>query len=57
MDTKGPISPSFQGNSYSFVIIDAFSHFVVTNTAPHISSKHAFQTLLHHWITYLGPPQ
>ena len=33
MDTKGPISPSSQNNFYIFVIIDAFSHFVVTNPA------------------------
>ena len=57
MDTKGPISPSSQNNSYIFVIIDAFSHFVVTNPAPHITSKYAIQTLLHHWITKFGPPQ
>ena len=57
MDTKGPISPSSQNNSYIFVIIDAFSHFVVTNPAPNITSKYAIQTLLHHWITKFGPPQ
>ena len=55
MDTKGPISPSSQNNSYIFVIIDAFSHFVVTNPAPNITSKYAIQTLLHHWITSFGP--
>ena len=57
MDTKGPISPSSQNNSYIFVIIDAFSLFVVTNPAPNITSKYAIQTLLHHWITKFGPPQ
>ena len=57
MDTKGPISPSSQNNSYIFVIIEAFSHFVVTNPAPNINSKYAIQTLLHHWITKFGPPQ
>ena len=57
MDTKGPISPSSQNNSYIFVIIDAFSHFVVTNPASNITSKYAIQTLLHHWITKFGPPQ
>ena len=40
-----------------FFIIDAFSHFVVINRAPQISPKYAIQTLLHHWITKLGPPQ
>ena len=57
MDTKGPISPSSQKNPYIFVIIDAFSHFVVTNPAPNITSKYAIQTLLHHWITKFGPSQ
>ena len=57
MDTKGPISPSSNNNAYIFVIIDAFSHFVVTNPAPHIISKYAIQTLLDHWITIFGPPQ
>ena len=57
VDTKGPISPFSQKNSYIFVIIDAFSHFVVTNPAPHIISKYEIQTLLQHWITKFGPPQ
>ena len=57
MDTEDPISPSSHNNSYNFVIIDAFSHFVVTNPAPHITSKYAIQTFLHHWITKIGPPQ
>ena len=57
MDTKGPISPSSHNISYIFVIIDAFCHFVVTNSAPHITSKYAFQTLRHHRITNFGPPQ
>ena len=56
MDTKGPISLSSQNNSYIFVIIDAFSHFVVTNPAPHITSKYTIQTLLHHWITKFAHP-
>ena len=55
MDTEGPISPSSQNNSYIFVIFDAFSHFVVTNTAHHITSKYTIQTLLHHWIKNLDP--
>ena len=57
MDTKGPISPSSHNNSYIFVIIDAFSHFAVTNPAPHITSKYAIPTFIHHWITKFGPPQ
>ena len=57
MDTKGPFSPSSQNKSYTFVIIDAISHFGVTNPAPHLSSNYAIQTLLHHWITKFGPPR
>ena len=30
MDTKGPINPTSNQNSYIHVIVDAFSHFVVT---------------------------
>ena len=57
MDTKGPFFPSSKGNSYFFVIFNAFSHFVVTNLTPQISSKYALQTLLHHWITKFGPSE
>ena len=57
MDTKGPITPSSDGNSYIFVIVDAFAHYVITNPAPKINSKYAIQTLLHHWIVKFGPPK
>ena len=57
MDTKGPVSRRSQGNSCIFEIIDAFSHSVVINPVPHISSKYAFQTLLHNWIPKFGPLQ
>ena len=30
MDTKGPINPPSNQNSYIHVIVDAFSHYVVT---------------------------
>ena len=30
LDTKGPINPPLQHKSYIHIIIDAFSHFVVT---------------------------
>ena len=51
MVPKGPIS------SYFFVNIEDFSNFVVENPAPHIPFNYAIQTLLHHWITKVGPPQ
>ena len=43
MDFKGPIHPSFRGNSFIFVITDASSHFVVTSLAPQISCKFAIE--------------
>ena len=43
MDTKGPISPVADGNSYTFVIIDAFSHLIITNPTPHNNSNNQFK--------------
>ena len=48
MDTEDPIF---------LLITDAFSHFVVTNPAPHFSSKYALKTLLYHRITKFGPSE
>ena len=56
MDTKGPISPSSHNKSYIHVIIDAFSHFVVTVPIKSNNAKIAIKTLLHHWIIKFGPP-
>ena len=57
MDTKGPLSPPSQNNQYVFVIIDAFSHYVVTVPSPVNNSQNAINALLHHWISKFGPPQ
>ena len=56
MDTKGPINPPSQRLSYNHVIVDAFSHFVVTVPIKSNNAKTAVKTLLHHWITKYGPP-
>ena len=56
MDTKGPINPPSQHKSYIHVIVDAFSHFVVTVPIKSNNAKTAVKTLLHHWITKYGPP-
>ena len=56
MDTKGPINPSSHNKSYIHVIIDAFSHFVVTVPIKSNNAKTAIKTLLHHWIIEFGPP-
>ena len=57
MNTKGPTSPTSYGNNYNFVIIDAFTHFIITNPTRNVTSKHAINTLLYHWITNFGPAQ
>ena len=43
-------------NPYIHVIIDAFSHFVVTVPIKSNNAKTAIKTLLHHWIIKFGPP-
>ena len=56
MDTKGPINPPSQHKSYIHVIVDAFSHFVVTVPIKSNNAKTADKTLLHHCITKHGAP-
>ena len=56
MDTKGPINPPSHNKSYIHVIIDTFSHFVVTVPIKSNNAKTAIKTLLHHWIIKFGPP-
>ena len=56
MDTKGLINPPSQHKSYIHVIVDAFSHFVVTVPIKSNNAKTSVKTLLHHWITIYGPP-
>ena len=56
MDTKGPITPPSKQNSYIHVIVDAFSHFVVTVPVKQNNAQNAVISLLHHWINKFGPP-
>ena len=42
--------------SYIHVIVDAFSHFVVTVPVKQNNAQNAVNSLLHHWITKFGPP-
>ena len=56
MDTKGPINPPSNQNSYIHVIVDAFSHFVVTVPIKQNNAQNAVNSLLHHWSTKFGPP-
>ena len=41
-DTKGPISPSSEGNSYIMVIVDAFTHYVALNPVPHCNAYYDY---------------
>ena len=54
-DTKGAINPPSKQSSYIHVI-DAFSHFVVTVTVKQNNAQNAGNSLLHYWITKVGPP-
>ena len=56
MDPKGPIKSPSNQNSYIHVIVDAFSHFVVTVPVKQNNAQNAVNALLHHWITKFGPP-
>ena len=53
---KGPINPPSHNKSYFHVIIDAFSHFVVTVPIKSNNAKRLIKTRLHHWIIKFGPP-
>ena len=48
MDTKGPINPPSKQNSYIHVIVDAFSHFVVTVLVEQNNAQNGVISLLHH---------
>ena len=56
-DTKGPTSPSLEGNSYKMVIVDAFTHYVALNPALHCNAYYPFTTFYEHWIAKLGLPE
>ena len=56
-DTKGPISPSSEGNSYIMVIFDAFTHYVALNPVPHCNAYYAYTTLYEHWIAKFELPE
>ena len=56
MDTKGTINTPSQNKTYIHVIIDAFSHFVVSVPIKSNNAKTAIKTLLLHWNIKFGPP-
>ena len=56
MDTKGSISPSSDGNSFVYVIVDAFTHYVVLHPSPKNDATDANTVLFDHWIVKFGIP-
>ena len=52
-DTKEPISPSSEGNSYIMDIVDAFTHYVSFNPVPQCNA-YAYTTLYEHRIAKFG---
>ena len=56
-NTKGPISPSSEGNSFIMVIVDAFTHYVALNPVPHCNAYYAYTTLYEHWIAKFSVPE
>ena len=56
VDTNGPISPSSDGNSYVYVIVDAFTHYVVLHPSPKKDATDALSVLFDHWIVKFDIP-
>ena len=56
MDNNGPINPLLQQKYYIHVILDDFSHIVVTSPIISNNAKTAVKTHLHHCITKFGSP-
>ena len=54
MDTKGPISPPSDGNSYFYVIVDAFTHYVILHPSPKNDATNALTILFDHSIVKFG---
>ena len=50
MDTKGPISPSSDANSFVYVIVDAFTHYVVLHPSPKNDATNELTVLFDHWL-------
>ena len=56
MDTKSPISQSSDGNSYVYVIVDAYNHYVVIHPSPKNDATHALTVIFDQWIVKFGIP-
>ena len=56
MDTKGPVSSSSDGNSYVYVIVDAFTQYRVLHPSPKNDATNALTALFDHWMVKFGFP-
>ena len=56
MNTKVPILPSSGGNSYVYVIVNAFTHYVVLDPSPNNEATSALTALFDLWIIKFGIP-
>ena len=56
MDTKGPLSPSSDGNSHVYGIVNALTHYVVLHSSPQNDATNALTVLFDHWIVKFGIP-
>ena len=56
MEPKGLFSTSSDRNSYVYVIVDAFTHYVVLYPSPKNDAANALTVLFELWIAKLGIP-
>ena len=56
MATKDTISPSPDGSSYIYVIVDAFTHYAALHPSPKNDTANALTVLFDHWIVEFGIP-
>ena len=54
MHTKCPISPSSDGNFYVYVIVDAFTRYILLHPSPRNDAANAFSKLFDHWSVKFG---
>ena len=54
MDIKNPNYPSSDGHSYVYVIVHAFTNYVVLHPSAETDAANALTVLLDHWIVKFG---
>ena len=56
MDTTNPISRTSDGISYVYVIVEAFTHYVVLHPSPKNNATSALTLLFDHWVVKFRIP-